>query len=716
MKDTKVLLEKLNVIAKITDSISFVYDLSSDSMKCTRYNEENNVEYEIEKYCINLLNGKFGHPDDKKQIEDLCNAISEGQKDICFSFRYNDLKDTFHWINWYGNTIYNENGIPVKIVGWISATMHVDTLVMYLLEHLNESHTGVDFVEIFMEKIAGFFSVDAIQFVGYGINNQKKYHFFWNKKTCNFLNCMDVNLIGINKEYETENFRILKEEEWIQLGLISTKIKSAGLVKKWSNTNNNNSYLLLINCKNERIWNEKEKRTLKLIISALVFSEERDQAIVENIDLRNRVMKDNITGLSKIAVFKNDAQKILLENLNTKYAIINSGFYNFQYINDNYGYAIGDAVLNRFGKFIKEKLVIGKAFARGSGDQFVFLVECKDIQRVRELFVTQCKRFCNDIEKEIGINALIITSGLCIINKNGSQKISKAIDNANLTRKLIKNKAETNCQIFKDESRENIMEQMHLAANMKKALENDEFIAYLQPKTDLKTGEIVGAEALVRWRLKNGTIIYPDQFIPLFEENGFVIQIDFYVLQKVLMYLTKRKKEGLQLFTISVNFSRRHQSNPNFVSDIVALLDEYKIDRKWIEIEITESAFMSDIKNLHKNLVLLRKNNISIAIDDFGSGYSSLNVLSTVPADVIKIDRVFLQSEDTKSKNMLKYLVLMIKGMGYRTIIEGVETKEQVMFLREIGCEMAQGYYYAKPMSKQKFDVYCEQQGIKEIE
>ena len=253
---------------------------------------------------------------------------------------------------------------------------------------------------------------------------------------------------------------------------------------------------------------------------------------------------------------------------------------------------------------------------------------------------------------------------------------------------------------------------MNITANMKNALQNDEFKVYLQPKINLQTGEIVGAEALIRWLPENRDMIYPDQFIPIFEENGFISLVDFYVLQCVLMYLLNRKQKGLKLVPISVNFSRRHQDNTNFISDIIALLDEYKIDRKWIEIEITESAFMDDIHKLHENLVKLRENNICISIDDFGSGYSSLNVLSTVPADVIKLDRAFIYGSDEKSKNMLKYLVLMIKGMGYRTITEGVETKEQMLFLREIGCEMAQGYYYAKPMSMKDFDKYCIEHGL----
>ena len=714
MAKMNLLLEKMHIIAKISDGISFVYDFASDSMECVNYQEENAREYELDNYCTNLLNGIYGHPDDKKQIADLCNAISEGKKEIFYSLRYSEFNKAYHWVNWYGNTIYDKNQIPVKIVGWISSSMHLDNLMLYMLEHISSNHNGSDFTEKFLMQVADFFSIDAIQFVGYGINNQKKHHYFWSKNTCDFLNCMDINLIGFTKKSETSDFKVLKEEEWKQLGFISSKIKNVVVVSKWSATNNNYCYLLLMNCKSDRIWNEKERRTLKIIISSLVFAEEREQALSENMGLKEKISKDDVTGLSKIEAFKMDASKMIYENKNKEYAIINSGFYNFQYINDNYGYAIGDAILNRFGRFMKEKLTMGKVFARGAGDQFVFLVEYKDPLCVQELFITYCKRFCNDIEKEIGINSLTISSGLCYVNNEGSQKISKAIDNANLSRKIIKNKAETNCIIFKDESKVNIAEQMHLTANMKKALENEEFVAYLQPKTNINTGEVVGAEALVRWIQKDGTMIYPDQFIPLFEDNGFVAQIDFYVLQKVLIYLTKRRKNALPLFPISVNFSRRHQDNPNFVSDIVALLDEYKIDSKWIEIEITESAFMNDINALHKNLALLRLNKICISIDDFGSGYSSLNVLATVPADVIKIDRVFLAQSDLKSKNMLKYLVLMIKGMGYRTIIEGVETKEQVTFLKEIGCDMVQGYYYAKPMSKTLFDVYCTQHGLVE--
>jgi len=372
------------------------------------------------------------------------------------------------------------------------------------------------------------------------------------------------------------------------------------------------------------------------------------------------------------------------------YAIIYSGFHNFQFVNDTYGYAIGDAILKRFGKFLQEELRSGKSYARVTGDQFVCLVRCDNLYNAKELFTACCKRFCNSMERDVGITNLIITSGISYVRRDISTSISTSMDNANLARKSIKEKAETNCQIFLEELRLNVGEKMRVTANMTKAMENEEFHVYLQPKVDLLTNCIVGAEALVRWIGQDKKIIPPDAFIPIFEENGFVTQIDFYVLQKVLIYLVQRIVRGLPVVPISVNFSRRHQDNPQFVPDILALLKEYGVPCNLIEVEVTESVFMSDISKLHKNIEALKANNILISIDDFGSGYSSLNVLGSVSADIIKIDKVFLDSIDSQGKKILKHLVPMIKELGFKTIAEGVETIEQVHLLQSIGCEMAQ--------------------------
>lgn len=705
---TKNLQEKISVIAKNTKSISFTYDIASDHMYLVLYQEHENTKIDLPYYCKGLLDGTYGHISDHIEIENLCNQIFEGKPEIESTFRSNVPNGSFHWTRWYGKTIYSDNNIPKSIIGWMTPTSHSQELMIFMLEHLNDDNLGASYNIQFLEIISQFFSLDAAYFIGYGLNNQKEFEYHWNASTYDFLHFMDINFSDLKDDFESKNFIELTLGQRLKLGLISSKIKSASIIKK-TLTEDIDYYLLLINCKDVRTWNTKEIDVLQWIISALAITEERNQAINENICLKEKLSKDQITGLSKIETFKKNANNIIDQNPQNMYAIVHFGFYNFQFINDNFGYAIGDAILNRFGKFMRDNLSCGVAFSRGAGDQFIFLVEYEDILCAKEEITTKCKRFCNKIEKEIGINALVITSGICYVQRCGSQKVSKAIDNAHMTRKSIRNRAETSCRIFKDATRANVAEQMKIAANMKNALQNQEFVVYLQPKTNLITGEVVGAEALVRWQLDNGTMIYPDQFIPLFEENGFISQIDYYVLQRVLMYLAKRKSKGLKMIPISVNFSRRHQDNPNFVSDIVALLDEYGIERKWIEIEITESAFMNDIHKLHENLVKLRENNICISIDDFGSGYSSLNVLSTVPADIIKIDRAFLYPSDEKSKSMLKYLVLMIKGMGYRTITEGVETKEQVHFLREIGCEMAQGYYYAKPMPIKKFDKYCRE-------
>ncbi len=700
------------MIADYTDSISFSYDFGSDDLFCVKYRNQQKSEFTIKKLTKNLMNGKYCHPDDQSIVNRLCREMKMGQEDIRASFRFLYADDLYYWIGIHGTTKKDADGNLLGIIGCVSSSTELESLLTYMVEHINTDFKSNSFLEKYLEKLVGFFQVDAIVFEGYGERGVKLFQYGWSKKFCESCFDTELEMSRITSDFVDRKFVDLDAESMHKVGLDGKKIKRARYIHFENLSNQTSANFIFASCDKTFAWDRREENTLMVILEALVFSQERDITIVENKGLKTQLQKDTVTGLSRIESFFEEAYNVIMQDDTKKYAVINSGFYNFQYINDNFGYAIGDAVFNRFGKFIQNNMKNGKVFARGSGDQFVFLIEFDNLVQEREKYIAYCKRFCNEVEKEIGINSLVISSGMCEVDSCGSQKISKAVDDANIIRKTIKKSAETNCTIFYSDVKENISERMRIAANMKNALDNEEFEVYYQPKIDLEKNEIIGAEALIRWIEPSGKMIYPDQFIPLFEENGFIVQIDFYVLQKVLIFLTKRKEKGQKMFPISVNFSRNHQENNNFVSDIVAILDEYKIERKWIDIEITESAFLTDIEKLHVNLEYLRKNNISVSIDDFGSGYSSLNLLTTVNANVIKIDKEFLNKTDVKSKSLFKYLIPMIKGMGYQTIAEGVETKEQVGFLREIGCEMAQGYYYAKPMAEDAFIKYCELRGL----
>ncbi|MGN1147321.1 MAG: EAL domain-containing protein, partial [Lachnospiraceae bacterium] len=320
-------------------------------------------------------------------------------------------------------------------------------------------------------------------------------------------------------------------------------------------------------------------------------------------------------------------------------------------------------------------------------------------EEVRRVFLKTTEAFCEQMNRQYDQNNLVIVSGFSKV-MNAGEMPSLAIDRANVARKYGKNTAHTVVIAYNQEIKEKNEAEKAISANMATALENGEFKAWLQPKVSLVTGKVAGAEALVRWQKADGSMIYPDSFIPIFEKNGFITKIDFAVLDQILSYLREAMDEGEQVVPVSVNFSRRHNENPEFVEQVLSRLKAKNIPPEYIEAEITESIFMLDLSTLTDNLRKLKESGIAISIDDFGSGYSSLNVLANVDADVIKLDKKFLTyaGEDSKAPVFVKYLVKMMKRMGYKVLVEGVETREQLTLLHNAECDMVQGYYYARPM------------------
>ncbi len=239
-----------------------------------------------------------------------------------------------------------------------------------------------------------------------------------------------------------------------------------------------------------------------------------------------------------------------------------------------------------------------------------------------------------------------------------------------------------------------------------KALEREEFLVYYQPKVLLKDYRLAGAEALCRWK-HNGELVPPNQFIPILEESNAICTLDFYMLEHVCRDLRRWLDEGKQIVRVSVNFSRRHVLNPKLVESILEIVDWYEIPHKYIEIELTETTTDGDFTDLKKIASGLRNAGISTSVDDFGMGYSSLNLIREAPWNVLKIDRSFLpmgDQSDNQKYVMLKYLIAMFQDMGLECIVEGVDTGGRRIMIKENNCYLAQGFYFDKPLPVEEFE------------
>lgn len=413
---------------------------------------------------------------------------------------------------------------------------------------------------------------------------------------------------------------------------------------------------------------------------------------------------DSITGLGNETYFREKGSEFLKNVSKNKYAIT-LDIDKFKALNNIYNYEFCNQILREMSKKIIQVLPMDAIMCRISND--IFAIVCsynKDIKELLEKIFEVSSKLKVD-NQEIHINIAI---GVYKIGSN-EYDISRILDKSNIARSKIKGLYDNHYYIFDDTLEQLLIEEQKIESSMDEALKKQEFQIVYQPKIYTKDETLAGAEALVRWH-KDNMIIPPSQFIPLFEKNKFILKLDLYIFEQVCKDIASWNSLYDKVPIISVNVSKVHFANENFIDDYVKIADKYHIDRSKIDLEITESATMDSNIDIIKILTNIKEKGFIISIDDFGTGYSSLSLLQNMPIDILKIDKAFIDKLDlNRNNNMIDYIVLISKHIGVKTIVEGIETKEQVQFIKRIECDMIQGYYYSKPIDKDKFEEYFNQ-------
>lgn len=423
-------------------------------------------------------------------------------------------------------------------------------------------------------------------------------------------------------------------------------------------------------------------------------------------ELRYHVERDLLTGIYNRETFCKRTVTLLQENKDQEYTLMQWDIERFKVINDLFGTEIGDKVLIGIAKALSLLIKGIGTYARMKGDNFVCCVpkEKMDAMQILDKF--------EETFKELNLNYNIaIYVGIYPI-RDITVPIDQMCDRANLALHTIKGNYVKRYAVYDNKLRESMLEEQHIVSEMQVALEQDQFCIYLQPIYNIKEGIPVSAEALVRWKHPVKGMIMPGIFIPLFERNGFITQLDSYVWEETCKYLRKRKLEGRKQIPISVNVSRMNLYNPNFSAKILDLVNKYGLDSSMLKLEVTESAYIDNPRQLLETMGELQKNGFKILTDDFGSGYSSLNMLKDVPADVLKIDMKFIDDLEHSSRagNIITSVVRMAKWLDMSVVAEGVETKLQFEFLRSIDCDDVQGYYFSKPLPISEFEELVDPQ------
>lgn len=421
----------------------------------------------------------------------------------------------------------------------------------------------------------------------------------------------------------------------------------------------------------------------------------------KNRKLYNVAYIDPVTQLGNENYFKENGQKYLQTPGKDRY-VIALDINKFKALNNIYGYEFCNHILKEVGEELVKLLPEDNITCRISNDVFatIFTYKKNVHKLLDKIFYKASTLKVDNINLHVNLSI-----GVYKIQEDDSD-INKVLDKAYIARAKIKGLYHDNYYIFDDVLENKIVEEQQIESCMEEALKNKEFKVVYQPKTSTKTEKVIGAEALVRWE-KNGKLIPPNEFIPLFERNKFIIKLDLYIFEQACKDIASWREKYNYVPIISINVSKEHFSNENFIEEYVKITEKYQIDRSKIDLEITESATIDTNIDVLKILNNIKEKGFVISIDDFGTGYSSLSMLQNMPIDIIKIDKAFVDKADLQSdKNIINYIMLIAKHLGVKTIAEGVETREQMEFIRDLECDVIQGYYYSKPISRIEFEDY----------
>lgn len=519
----------------------------------------------------------------------------------------------------------------------------------------------------------------------------------------------ELEILEVLPVYSAECFALRHDDKGL-CGITETALARINGSEIMSNVNN----ILEV----EEYSSKQESNTwlIIMIFSALAVVMAGATAII-TLENKRRAETDPLTGGFTKRTFIGTAEKTVKKSGTDKWALVVFDIDKFKFINDHLGYEEGNRMLERMHKVLGDHMENGELFARVSDDNFACCIRDASDEDISERLNGVFEEF--DRRNSLFVSyPVVFSAGVCRLDqctaKYGTVDLNMAIDRCNIAKKTIKGLHATAIAFYDGKIRDKTLRERDLENIMPSALDDNEFVCFIQPKYGAKTRKIEGGEALIRWKSSEFGFIFPDEFIPVSEKTGFVVELDFFILEEVCKAMRRWIDKGHTPVVISVNQSRMHMSHDDYIWRLREIVDKYAIPYEYIELEITETVFTENADLLLKIMQKLHDIGFKLSIDDFGSGYSSLNMLKDMPADVVKIDREFFNGtvNSDKGRAVITTVVDLAKKLKMHVISEGVETLDQVEFLDEINCDMIQGYYFARPMPLAEF----EEMWFKELE
>lgn len=382
--------------------------------------------------------------------------------------------------------------------------------------------------------------------------------------------------------------------------------------------------------------------------------------------------------------------------------------HNFKYVNKVFDYSQGDVILRNYAQMVKSYLDSDEEIARLGGDNFVVICRNENvsdfISKIKDVHMSHEFR---SVKREFQLG---VTAGIACLE--GVDKPREVMARTSIAYQAARKTGAGSIVVYTKEIQKHLMDDQEILAAFPQALAAGEFVVYYQPKVRIADKSIYGAEALVRW-VRDGQVVTPARFIPQLEREGSVCRLDYYMLEQVCVFLKSRLDKGLKIVPVSVNFSRRHLEEGDLVERITGTIDRFGIDRSYIEIELTESEDYQNYEIMSSVIGRLKERGISTSIDDFGTGFSSLNMIKKVDLDTIKIDKSLIPFDDVNNNKhqdivMFASIIDLIGRLGKKSVAEGVETHQQLGYLEKLGCDIVQGYVFDKPLPKDEFEQRLE--------
>ena len=415
---------------------------------------------------------------------------------------------------------------------------------------------------------------------------------------------------------------------------------------------------------------------------------------------------DPLTGALNFAGFRREAKEAL--EADPEASMVSLNIHQFKFINEILGKERSDQLLKQVKEQADKELTDGELFCRTSADHFYLLLKDTDRRRIWERMTRIMDGIQPAAAGEHDDYRVLFYCGVVVSSRKETlYSMDQMQTHVMFALAKARERHQNTIWFFDTKLHEKEVMDNYVEGHMNQALEAREFRLYLQPKISLGSGQIGGAEALVRWVRQDGKTIFPDQFIPLFEENGFCARLDLYMLEQACRRLREWTDAGLEPVPISVNQSKLTFFMPDYVNRIMAIVDRYQVPPRLLTLEILEGTALENVEVMNKRLESLHKKGFRISMDDFGSGYSSLNILGKLKIDELKLDRGFLMEaaagENPNAGLIMEQVVQLSKKLAISTVVEGVETEANEQLIKGLGCDYGQGYLYSRPIPEEEF-------------